>query len=437
MNPAIDWARRGKQQIRLARDAWRLRRWRQRAGRVRRQPDGGGRALIIASGGVGSIGDEAMLIAAASTARNHGIASATLVSFGKDKPWPLLPGYDRVLDLSSRFLTDFWDTCPDWLEALGDATHFLIIGADIMDGHYSPNQCRRRVAMAHLAEAAGVRTTILGFSFNDSPHPLAVAALDSLPATIKINARDAISMERLSRALTRPVDLSADIAFQLIPAERSDLMDAVLPWIDEQQSSGRLVIGINANFLAAPAAMRCDGGQPLIDAYASELAAFAADGPDLAYLLVPHDYRSVSGLPNDQQVAESIARALPEPLQQRTSVVPAPAKAPEIKAIAGRLDLVVTGRMHLAIAAIGGGTPAGGVVYQDKFEGLYRHLDLPPLCFDPARLSEHGAFADFLAHLVERREEFAATIRTSLPRVHALADGNLAAGGPAIEGGHP
>lgn len=437
MNPAIEWARRGKQRIRLAQDAWRLRRWQQRAGHIRRQPDDGGRALVIASGGIGSIGDEAMLMAAASTARNHGIASATLVSYGTGEPWPLLPGYDRVLDLSGRFLSDFWGTCPDWLDALVDATHFLIIGADIMDGHYSPNECRRRVVMAHLAEAAGVRTTILGFSFNDSPHPLAVDALNSLPTTIKINARDPISMERLSRALTRPVDLSADIAFQLVPAERSDLVDSIAPWIAQHQASGRLVIGINANFLAASATLRRDGGRPLIDAYAAELARYAADGPEVAFLFVPHDYRSVSGLPSDQQVAESIVDALPEAVRQQTRVVPAPARAPEIKALAAQLDLVVTGRMHLAIAAIGGGTPAGGVVYQDKFEGLYRHLDLPPLCFDPARLSEPGAFAGFLAHLVEHRHEFAATIQTSLPRVHALADGNLAASHPPAEGGRP
>lgn len=371
-----------------------------------------------------------MLIAAASTARKHGIASATLVSYGTGEPWELLPGYDHVLDLSRRFIDDFWGTCPDLLKALGGATHFLIIGADIMDGHYSPNECRRRVAMAHLAEATGVRTVILGFSFNDSPHPLAVSALNSLPTTIKINARDPISLERLSRALTRPVDLSADIAFQLQPAGRSALLDSMIPWIEQQQAAERLVIGINANFLAAPSTMRRDGGRPLIEAYASELAAFAADRPDVAYLLVPHDYRSVSGLPSDQSIAESIAQALPASLRERTHVIPAPATAPEIKALAGRLDLVLTGRMHLAIAAIGGGTPAGGVVYQDKFEGLYRHLELPPLCFDPTRLSEPRALADFLAYLVDHRAEFATTIQGSLPRILMLADNNLAASAP-------
>ena len=40
------------------------------------------------------------------------------------------------------------------------------------------------------------------------------------------------------------------------------------------------------------------------------------------------------------------------------------------------VDLVLTGRMHLAIAALGMGTPPLCVAYMDKFEGLFHLFDI-------------------------------------------------------------
>ena len=52
-------------------------------------------------------------------------------------------------------------------------------------------------------------------------------------------------------------------------------------------------------------------------------------------------------------------------------------KAPEIKAFVKELDGIISGRMHLMIAAMGVGTPVFGIDYKDKMEGLLRLNNLP------------------------------------------------------------
>jgi polysaccharide pyruvyl transferase WcaK-like protein len=434
MSTILGSLRRLKQRWRLTQEARRTQHWCRRARRLVRQPSAGGRVLVLVSGRFGSIGDEAMVLSARAGASRQGVAHATLVSYGSDEPWPLPPGYDRVLNLSRRFSSDFWSTCADWLQALHDATHFYIIGADVMDGHYSPYECRQRVVFARMAHAAGLRTVVLGFSFNRAPHPLAVAALASLPPSVKLFARDPLSLERLRTALKRPVDLSADIAFLLEPAADTPLLDDLRPWLAGERSAGRLAIGVNASVLAAAAGMCEQEGRPLAMAWAAGLAAFAEKRPSVSYLLIPHDYRRAPGLPNDHDLAEAIAAALPPDVRAHCRVVPQPAHAPEIKTLTSHLDLVLTGRMHLAIAAIGSGTPAGGVVYQDKFEGLFQHLGLPPLCLDPARLADPQAVCAFLVELARQQAQYTAIIRANLPRIHELSAANFAAAGPPIAG---
>lgn len=47
-------------------------------------------------------------------------------------------------------------------------------------------------------------------------------------------------------------------------------------------------------------------------------------------------------------------------------------KAREIKAIASKVDGIITGIMHLMIASVGVGTPVLGINYKNKMEGLLK-----------------------------------------------------------------
>ena len=60
----------------------------------------------------------------------------------------------------------------------------------------------------------------------------------------------------------------------------------------------------------------------------------------------------------------------------RVEVLSPPFSAWDVKGLCAHLDGVLTGRMHLAIAALGTGTPPLSVAYRGKFEGLMRHIGL-------------------------------------------------------------
>ena len=72
-------------------------------------------------------------------------------------------------------------------------------------------------------------------------------------------------------------------------------------------------------------------------------------------------------------MAEDCYNAFTATFPDRVEMLRPPLNAWELKHLAGMVDLVLTGRMHLAIAALGMGTPPLCVAYMDKFEGLF-HL---------------------------------------------------------------
>lgn len=404
-----------------ARDSWRANRIEARARRLARRPAPDGHALLFTAAGVGSLGDEAMITAAGHEFRRRGVAHLTLVSYGPGAPWPAIEPFDDVLDFDRRYARDFWSTCEEWLDACVEATHVMILGADVMDGHYNPNECVRRCVYARIAAGAGLWTTIAGFSFNDHPHRWCVASLKALPPAVHVVARDPLSRQRLEAAIGRPVIGGADLAFLLAPTTASPLLETWRPWFAAERAAGRLLVGVNANLLVTSDGGGDRTGEALAGYYADGLAEFHAEHGPLSLALLPHDARKMQGRVDDLSLLEAIAARLPEDLAAHTRILTETASAAELKALAGAVDLVVSGRMHLAIGALGMGVPAGGVVYQGKFEGLYQHFDLSGLCLAPDALASGGRLAPFLAGLSDRRADLGHAIAARLAEVQALA----------------
>ncbi len=100
-----------------------------------------------------------------------------------------------------------------------------------------------------------------------------------------------------------------------------------------------------------------------------------------------------------------------------------------IKAVLAAVDLVVTGRLHVAILAMGAGRPALSFGYQGKFEGLYQLLGLADagLLLPPSRLIED---LDGVVATVRRQlgvaDELSAHLAMALPAVRQLALANFA-----------
>lgn len=342
---------------------------------------------------MGALGDDAMVTSVLEMARarnpdveievltSRSDASETAATHGL-KPVEIWGNLHFVRDLDA-LLTE---RCYDAVVALG---------ADIMDAYHDFLGSAKMIAVADLPARRGIPSSVLGFSFNARPMPRLAAHYKGASSEVRFRLRDEISYDRFKRFSTATGDLVADSAFVLTPGAVAD--DLVI-WIEAMQAEGRKVIGINLH----PMLFR--------DATDHQIAAIIRRGEDallacaqttkVAWLLLPHDYRGRLG---DAVCLEPIRDHIQDKLGSTVRYLDGRHRAATLKAVAGRLDGVVSARMHLAIATLGMGVPALCVTYQDKFEGLYRLFGLPDwLLLSPETFILEGAFSDALTRFIEQ-----------------------------------
>ncbi len=326
----------------------------------------GCRALIIPPAGPGSVGDAAMLTSVIAALRKRGFERVSLLQVERGKSWDLDCAPDELVD-GSHFL-DYGSrvNLSAILIKLGGYSDIFCIGADILDGIYDEDRMAYRLELLHRAADMGLRATIVGSSFSEQPNPRCVSMIQALPSHVRILARDEFSHQRMTRALTRPIELCADVAFLLSPADTAASALPVMVWLQSERDAGRKVVAINANNLH-------EAHHPsLIRDYAALVRELIARGCSI--LMVPHDNRTQR---SDQFIADAIVEMLSEDCTRHVHTFRA--KTPgQLKLALAQCDLIVTGRMHAAIIALGSHTPAMSFAYANKFEGLYQHLDLDP-----------------------------------------------------------
>lgn len=367
---------------------------------------------------VGARGDEAMITAAASFYRAtqpdfevHILTATPQASAAaRQRGWHPLEAWVGAFDFG---------TVARQIRDVGPAA-VLLLGADVMDGYYSPSVALRLLGVADLCALQGIPTALLGFSFNTQPYPKLAAEFDAAAPALRLNVRDEISLERLKAFTRHSAQLVADAAFHL-PPDLSERVQAMRPWLDVQRQAGRLVVGFNAHPMlfkqATPEALA-----RLVQSCAQALQKVQAER-DFAVLLVPHDFRGSSG---DGVCLQPIHAALQGTMGDRIKLVSDELTAPELKAVAGELDALVTGRMHLAIAALGMGVPVAALTYQDKFQGLFRHFGLPDsLLLAPEQLQGPDALAHMLRGFLADQAKLKQQVGAALPGVKALSARNF------------
>lgn len=256
----------------------------------------------------------------------------------------------------------------EWPLLLRKFDSFYIIGADLIDGYYSSSVSCFLFFLAHLASSLGVDVHIVSASFNDSPPDEVKRGLAILPPSIRFHLRDQYSAKRLEAVLHRPVSHSADVAFGLVP-EPSPYVNSILNWGEQQRKLSRHLLILNINMLPI-GKQYCERQEEYVEKWTEWLVAMVRE--KCSIIFISHDYRGSWG---DHIAAELAFRQIPETVKVHCLLPSNLLHAAEIKAIAKSADLVVTGRMHLAIGALGCGTPVVGYAYQSKFEGIFDLFD--------------------------------------------------------------
>ena len=108
---------------------------------------------------------------------------------------------------------------------------FLMITADTIDGRYSAEGILWKISFMKMSSRLNVPVEITGSSFSISPNSLCVNALSKLSKSVRLRAREEVSRQRMEKHLCKPVELTADVAFLLIPEEETFTAKKTIAWI--------------------------------------------------------------------------------------------------------------------------------------------------------------------------------------------------------------
>ncbi|WP_345713123.1 polysaccharide pyruvyl transferase family protein, partial [Kineococcus glutinatus] len=294
--------------------------------------------------------------------------------------------------------------------ALARATHVSLIGADVMDGNYSLPASVRRSALVATAAGAGLDTRVIGFSWSTSPRRAARRELRRAErAGVQLLARDPASAARLRGDGVRGVVQVADVVFTARSVDPS--------------AAERLLAGVSAPVaLVNASGLFAKRGTDLQADYVEVVRGLLERG--MHVVLLPHVTRSDA---DDLAVCRALAARFAPGEVQLVDTLLTPA---QVRGLARRAAVVVTGRMHLAVMSLMAGVPAITLATQGKVEGLMQLVGAPELAVEP-----RGGFAGRVLTLLDEAVPAGSRIRNevaaSSASVLALAERNLTGLGPA------
>lgn len=290
-------------------------------------------------------------------------------------------------------------------QILAKAQHLYIHGADTMDGG-SARYSLARLAILTEAELLGVRTAILGFSWRESVPVTVKSAIVRYSHHGYLYPRDPKSYQRLISigAVPEHVFLAADMAFALDSEQEPELLFAQYPVLKARPYALLNISGLlNSRGIVA-------------SEYRQAVDTLHEHG--LTVVFIPHVARST----DDDVAACQEAFAL---LGDVTDVLVDRVLCPEqIRFLARRAVVTVSGRMHLAILSLSTGTPAIPISTAGKVEGLLEMFSLSAFAIEPGP-SMGPALAERISSMMRSLNHHRAVIQAKLPGIKELALSNF------------
>lgn len=246
-------------------------------------------------------------------------------------------------------------------------SHFknvYIFGADIMDGAVNKLRTYKLLKIIQALSLYKINVSILSFSLNDKPIPLIVNEYVK-SNYIQYFLREPISFKRAIEIYKINPILTADIAFLLEPSNSCKL-NKFIRIINQNKKIGRKIIGLNLHYHFE----KYSNNKNIIDLMFKNILSIIENNTNLFFVLIPHDYR---GNKNDLTLLKKLSQ---EVTSDNSLLIDKKISSAEVKYLCGKLDGVLSGRMHLLIAALGMGVPVIGIDYQKKFAGLMSHFNL-------------------------------------------------------------
>lgn len=374
---------------------------------------------ILAAARFGSIGDLAMIEGLYRILSSKGTPTVHLATYSRQDVWEASFEFSDQTPIPrsySEFLL--------WRNIFANQEHVYLNGADVLDGKYSIKDTLARLRFIKFAALACNHCTITGFSFNANVPKQIVDAFKGLPPNVTCCLRDPKSKERFDALTGRQSRQVADLAFMVQP-DTLDVSSLSYSAILQAKEKGQTIVGITPN-LHSVTSDHSEAQKAVIakDQMLETVRSLHAERPDLFFILLPHDIRS--GL-SDATICEKMMPDL-ESRNIAYHYVNEPLTPSFIKGIVGHVGLLITGRMHCGIAALGQGTPVVFIDYQDKVKGLesffgisastYANDDIPASAARITTLAKQS-----LGNLSEIKKQ----IESRLPAVLKLSEANMTA----------
>ncbi|WP_166784118.1 oligosaccharide flippase family protein [Cryobacterium suzukii] len=383
--------------------------------------------VLVAPPGEGNIGDQAMVEAFLENVEGPVqvlVRRSTDVQIPSQHAWraQLLPiphliyGKGRVHRQAMAMLAP----------VLAGARSLSVIGADIMDGAYSVRASARRADVASLARSVGVEARILGFSWNGHAN---VGVRRSLARAgrmgTRLQLRDPVSSER---ARADRFDTVIDVADAVFAARTSSDL-AVTEYLGATPARYAVV---NASALVGRSFDQTRE-------YARIVTALLEAG--LQVVLLPHVVRT-SG--DDAAACRAVFDRWTETdrlaqadrmTNSRVVLVNRLLTPAEVRGLCAGAEIVLTGRMHLAVQAMFHGVPAVALSTQGKVAGMMRLFNTQELCVEPGVGLAERMIPVALAVLADR-QRYRDRLAERLPEVRRLAALNFS-GLPSATHSHP
>jgi len=393
---------------------------------AKRESLAGGRNVLIVPTDpwtlIGAVGDDAMISASVGMVKQSRSDALIYVMTGSDQANQVA---ERIglkplrLWASKHFVNDTRNALIE-----NDIGAVIVLGADVLDGYYGAAIAAKLLISADLAAKLGASVTVLGFSFNAKPIERLKSIFDNLHSNVHLNAREKLSADRFSKFSRHPVNLVADSAFMLEPDHAIDEARHIFGWATAAREKGRLIIGLNAHPMLIKNATPEQIEAIILGVKSVVERVNAKFSKRISWVLIPHDYRDSLG---DDRCLLPIYDELKKSSEFDVKYVSGKHRAAVLKAIAGIMDGVVAGRMHLVIASLGMGVPVFALKYQDKFEGLLGlfGIDQSMSVTSDEILFSLDEFERKLNKFIDEISDLKVQVFNALPRVKAASKLNF------------
>lgn len=302
------------------------------------------RIILVAPAAPGSKGDEGMLRGALTL-----FAGLPVVVLNPE----VGTSWRDALEEGAK-LTEVTGPIRDFQTALRPGDLIFAIGADVVDGSCGLEPAFARLDLMAEALRLGL-PTLVTCSFRSQVDPAVLQALCLLRG-IRFLIRDVHSLENFQRQTGLAGEFFPDLSF-FKGASASPLAETVRVEIAKARAAQRPVIGVNFaehSFRSFNDALSLDQRRHFVE---TVMGILHQGHPEAFFVLFSNDSRSWENHPSDASYSLLASHWICSQIGEgRHAIVPDAWGYGINMALLGDVDLVITGRMHLSLAAFQAGT---------------------------------------------------------------------------------